>query len=329
MAFAWSPNCEAPRRMSRLRAALQQSGQIFSLSMSIEQQFVATAPSGAPAGSSASDERRKRAAADFDALNMPDPRTLDFIWDTVWWRRVSYFVTLISTAVVLLFPWLIDIQIGYLLIARGAGLMADLLPSAAHPWLKAFQSHTISFSLLLAVMFLFFLWGALLDRRIHDRALAAWTGTGGSYRLKSFQESLHGRDRTAALLVVPRVAAKGLLVVAVLLTRDMFLGVLAGLLGGLILSLNCPSRSGGSCCGGSGRKAKWRRSRFAACVFDREPDAHVEGDGLLVSLLRAAYPAVALCIHPDCPRHLWRKAEYHSTSCNRLNGFARAGTALC
>ncbi len=89
-------------------------------------------------------------------------------------------------------------------------------------------------------MFLFFLWGALLDRRIHDRALAAWTGTGKANRLKSFQESLHGRYGTAALLVVPGVAAILLLAVAVLLTRDMFLGILAGLLGGLILIVELP-----------------------------------------------------------------------------------------
>ena len=195
---------------------------------------------GVPAGASATDARRVRAAEDFDGLRMPDPRTLDLIWDTVWWRRLSYFVTLILTAVVLLFPALVEIEVGDNLVSRGAGLMAGFLPSPAHPWLDAFRSHTITFSLMLMTTMLFFVWGALLDRRIHDRALAAWTGKGMAKRKVASEESLRGRYGAAKLLVLPGAAAILLLVVAALLTGDLVLGVLAGLLGGAILAVEIP-----------------------------------------------------------------------------------------
>ncbi|HXO84128.1 MAG TPA: DUF2235 domain-containing protein, partial [Gemmatimonadales bacterium] len=91
---------------------------------------------GAPAGKAADEDSRKRAAADFDALLMPDERTLDLLWDTVWWRRVSYFLSLIATAAALLFPWwYAEGGPGNEAIAKGADIVGSFLPGPAQHWI--------------------------------------------------------------------------------------------------------------------------------------------------------------------------------------------------
>jgi len=161
---------------------------------------------GAPAGDDAAAEDRKRAAADFAALTIPDEKMLELIWDTVWWRRIAYFTTLISTAILVLIPALLDVTDPVTddnPIARSAGLASGLLPGMAHPWIEAFQAHTYEVGALILTTAGFALWGALLDRRIHDRAVAAWTGRGKVNRFRSFRESLRGRYVTAGIIVVP------------------------------------------------------------------------------------------------------------------------------
>jgi hypothetical protein len=38
-------------------------------------------------------------------LELPDTFTLDLIWDTVWWRRIAYFVLVLSAIPLLLWIW--------------------------------------------------------------------------------------------------------------------------------------------------------------------------------------------------------------------------------
>lgn len=154
---------------------------------------------GAPAGKNADAERRKRAAEDFAALSMPDDRTLELLWDTVWWRRIAYLATLISSALFVLFPFLpstgidwefvffplflvfpiySDTEVTWYVssVESAAAIVRSFLPAMAGTWIDAFQKFPFSFLTLLATTIGFFLFGALLDRRIHDRALAAWSG---------------------------------------------------------------------------------------------------------------------------------------------------------
>src|SRR3954454_16804086 len=49
----------------------------------------------------------------------------------------------------------------------------------------------------------FGIWGSVLDRSIHDRAVAAWTGKGRTNQFRKFRESLRGRYVTAGLVSVP------------------------------------------------------------------------------------------------------------------------------
>jgi hypothetical protein len=157
---------------------------------------------GTPAGKDADPEHRRRAAEDFAALAMPDERTLELLWDTVWWRRVAYFATLISTALLLLFPWIASEATASSnhAIARVADLISSLSWTYADPWVSSFKGHPKAVGLLVAATTLFALWGSLLDRRIHDRALAAWTGQARAKRYRWFRHSLRVRFVVATLL---------------------------------------------------------------------------------------------------------------------------------
>lgn len=161
---------------------------------------------GAPAGKDADDEKRQRAARDFKLLRDPDPLTLDLIWDTVWWRRVAYFATLITTAFLVLIPTLVDINIEHAAsnpITRAAGLATGFLPGFARSWIEAFQSHPYIVSSLAGFAGLFALWGAMIDRRIQDRARGAWSDKWQANRYRWFQTSVRQRFAVAIGLWIP------------------------------------------------------------------------------------------------------------------------------
>lgn len=109
---------------------------------------------------------------------------LDLALDTVWWRRVAYFLTLFLCLFLALFP----IVGGYLNTGRSAAddamaagwlqalvrLASGFVPSFAMPWLSAFATHSgpalaLGFALLGCLS-----WSALLQYRIRNRLRAAW-----------------------------------------------------------------------------------------------------------------------------------------------------------
>jgi uncharacterized protein (DUF2235 family) len=159
---------------------------------------------GTPAGRGADPEKRRRAATEIAALTMPDDKALELMWDTVWWRRIAYFTTLISTGLLALYPVLFgaSTEEANYLIKQVAGLATTVLPSLAQPWLDAFQSDPVGVSVLFAATIVFVGWGKLLDRRIHDRALAAWNSNWREKRYRAFQESVRWRRGMLAILVV-------------------------------------------------------------------------------------------------------------------------------
>lgn len=95
-------------------------------------------------------------------LERPDDESLEIVWDTVFWRRVSYFAALAFTLLLLVYPalpkggetaWtilavlalpLIAILLPLAVMAQPAiKLLADIaegvLPSVAKPWIETFQ----------------------------------------------------------------------------------------------------------------------------------------------------------------------------------------------
>jgi len=138
-------------------------------------------------------------------LARPVSESVGIIWDTVWWRRLLYAVTLLLTTVLVSYPWtqgylgstvpkllgLIPV-LGHDLAQRlndlldntdvgSRGFISPLvdvisgfLPTYATRWTNAFVGHPIEFGSI-AIMILLCLYGSTsLQKRIHDRARLAW-----------------------------------------------------------------------------------------------------------------------------------------------------------
>jgi uncharacterized protein (DUF2235 family) len=147
---------------------------------------------------------QQRVADEFKDLEKPDPRTLDLLWDTVWWRRVAYFSTLVATAVALLYPWVkpaLELTPGKLdetifpVTDPLAYLVGSFLPSVASHWIEAYQNTPLIGATLILTAMLMFAWGSALDRRIHDRALAAWNVDFRKRRFEWFRTNIRRRYR--------------------------------------------------------------------------------------------------------------------------------------
>lgn len=177
-------------------------------------------------------EERQRLAPDIRTLDRPSQNTTDLIWDTVWWRRVSYFASLLATFFVVIFPFLpasgltsaistIASAAGpFPAIIRGIGEIFDpavsliaeavsgFLPSLAKPWIDAFRLHPWTFCTLLGVVIAALLWGSMIDRRIHDRAQSAWDAPWRENRARASRD--HFARRRIVAIAIAAVAAAGL-----------------------------------------------------------------------------------------------------------------------
>ena len=177
-------------------------------------------------------EKRQPALIEPGALTKPSKEVVLLIWDTVWWRRIVYFASLAITLTLLTVPFLPSAYLDLLVrlvsspllmvfapiiwvlpkylnpfsfhdffntiaVAIGAAAAA-ILPSVARPWIEALQSQPFLFCLLVADTIAVLYLGSLLDRRIHDRALAAWNAQWRTMRHFWFVES--NKTRLAAVI---------------------------------------------------------------------------------------------------------------------------------
>ena len=159
--------------------------------------------SGAPAGAGASGEERERAIADFRGLRLPGDADRELVWDTVWWRRVAYYACFGLIALLIAFPVLfVDHSWEYSAdpITRAAGWIGDSMPKFAQPWVESFRIHQFRVSILAIGILSAFLWGRLIDRRIHDRSLATWSAVWLDRRQKWYKESIRRRYQMLFLL---------------------------------------------------------------------------------------------------------------------------------
>lgn len=167
-------------------------------------------------------------AATRSSLSKPSNETLNLIWDTIWWRQIVYFLTLATTLCLIAFPFvqalqlwsgiaLLPLQPILLLIPHSfqpsnfthmteplvsavTSVAHALLPGLANPWIDAFDKQTSSFSSYLFALIGCLSLGSLIDRRIQDRALAAWNQKWRSVRQLWSKDS--ARPRIVAALVV-------------------------------------------------------------------------------------------------------------------------------
>jgi hypothetical protein len=203
---------------------------------------------------------QRSTTAFFDALELPEDTTLDLIWDTVWWRQVAYFATIAATTLLLVFPLWLDTEVPSILAyAIGAPFVDSLggefilrifraisdvlrplallvlqigsgvLPKAAEPWINAYRGAPWALISLTLVVAGLLAWGSLLDRRIQDRALAAWNARWREARYQYFRKRFLLKAVVALMLTC--IGVMGLLnwkiffgmiyVVVMLLDTDM------------------------------------------------------------------------------------------------------------
>jgi hypothetical protein len=102
------------------------------------------------------------------------------VWNTVWLRRIVYFLTVLASAILVIFPllkslpasdefsspvrWLSDL-------IRLAG---SFLPSIADPWLNGYARSPITFAILVAIPAALTLTGVRLSARIKSDMAAIW-----------------------------------------------------------------------------------------------------------------------------------------------------------
>jgi hypothetical protein len=172
-----------------------------------------------------------------DALQRPKTSAIELMWATVWWRQVAYFATLVATACLLLYPILrskiaFDPSFGALLwqierttsafdiiviprriietiakilqplltLALQTGI--SLLPAFTKPWFEKYLAAAWSVALLCVFVGILLSWGYLIDRRIQDRALAAWNRNWEQKRFKWRQQRTTLRTAASCFVAV-------------------------------------------------------------------------------------------------------------------------------
>jgi uncharacterized protein (DUF2235 family) len=102
------------------------------------------------------------------------------VWNTVWVRRVVYFLTVLASITLLIFPLLKSLPPSdefsspvrwFSDLIRLAG---SFLPSIANPWLNGYARSPITFAVLLAVLIAFTMLGVRLAARIKSDMGSIW-----------------------------------------------------------------------------------------------------------------------------------------------------------
>jgi hypothetical protein len=199
-----------PPQESRLTAAparRDRTGNVFEFS---DYQIMIRAEASGAEACDAMPATNATRVPDVSTLERPDDATLDLVWASVWWRRIAYFTTLATTLLIVVWPWLRELHfqvpkevrlqwemwqflfpkavektlvrdiisaVGDVLrpaIGIAIDLAGSLLPEFAKSSLTPYKSAPWSVVCLCLLLVTAIAWGAWLDRRIHDRALAAW-----------------------------------------------------------------------------------------------------------------------------------------------------------
>jgi len=152
-------------------------------------QAVAPAP---PKGQTAAMSRYRAAR---QAIKEGDAEAVSLVWDTVWWRRLNYFVTVAATACLVAFPWVGGPLSRVINSLPGLGTteesdtaaggplssvvdaLGGFLPAYAKPWTTALVDYPLEFAAIGAMFLIAFFMGGLLQTRIAGIARFAWDRT--------------------------------------------------------------------------------------------------------------------------------------------------------
>jgi uncharacterized protein (DUF2235 family) len=138
---------------------------------------------------------------------------ISLVQDTVWWRRLVYFVSLFLALTAVAYPVIYDILRVPGLTERvnaaaggvvdwATGLIKGFLPGFVGPWLVAVVENPAVAAFVLSALVLSLGISALLQRRICDRARAAWQVQAEADGMLLNRLRLAGQRRSAARTVV-------------------------------------------------------------------------------------------------------------------------------
>jgi uncharacterized protein (DUF2235 family) len=175
----------------------------------------------------------KSFAAAIKLLGDSDLDAIRLVWDTVWWRRVNYFITMALAAILVSYPWLgeqyanavktglsslpivgdhlaslysqnlgeVDQGAGGL-IASIVDAVGGLIPSYLSSWTRTLIDYPVEFgSTAIGLLFCLAL-SSTLQSRIQDRARLAWRGALREDYLKWSYDRDAGAKREAAVAFV-------------------------------------------------------------------------------------------------------------------------------
>lgn len=124
--------------------------------------------------------------AAINKLARPDRQAIRLVWDTVFWRRCLYALTVSLTALLVIYPLIaapiangINFLTGVDRVTRGpvadiVNAFSALIPSYVAPWKNALNEHPLLFFLIVIAILGSLAGSVTLERRIRDRARMAW-----------------------------------------------------------------------------------------------------------------------------------------------------------
>jgi uncharacterized protein (DUF2235 family) len=104
----------------------------------------------------------------------------DRVWNTIWWRRIAYFMTLGVTLYLLAFPLMealpaeAEFESPFRWVSDIVRLVGAFLPGVADPWINGYARDPSWFLIVVIVLVGMTLWGSSLASRIHDRMAVNW-----------------------------------------------------------------------------------------------------------------------------------------------------------
>jgi uncharacterized protein (DUF2235 family) len=128
-------------------------------------------------------ERMKNGSDQYVPISVPAPagRTAEEerVWDTVWWRRVAYWMMVLFTGVLVFLAWKERRVPGIDEFAHdGVGMLVDVMapfvPGFLEGWLTNLRRSPTLVALSLLGIAAAYLWGRFLEARIRDRSARIW-----------------------------------------------------------------------------------------------------------------------------------------------------------
>ena len=131
------------------------------------------------------------------ALDRPDTDAVGLVWDTVWWRRIAYFIALTLTALLVAFPLIGGTQHDAMLalvralpvfgknlakffeftdgpLSSIVTFASGFMPSYSARWAESFRKFPSEFTLVFVALIVSLYLSQVMKTRIHDRARFAW-----------------------------------------------------------------------------------------------------------------------------------------------------------